>query len=232
MPTSPPLNGHDPFEHRKLSIDNAARRSTDRHIVRKQDELDVQHRTLPHPAHRHARAVLEVPVEARLGPVWLLVHDDRVARRGRTAERARVGGERGEGLADLLGRGRGPLGEAHGDARCVPVDDGDAVARCADAEGVFGVHVEGLYAGIGAGGGAVVVVLVFRVGDAAEDFERFPFYFFFLALDVGDDVVEDVEGGNAGVACAGDGLEGGDDDGFDGAEGSFEGGEGDDAGCG
>ena len=47
-----------------------------------------------------------------------------------------------------------------------------------------------------------------------------------------DDVVEDVGVVHAGVSCAGDGLHGGDHDGFDRAEGAFEGEEGDDAGGG
>ena len=34
----------------------------------------------------------------------------------------------------------------------------------------------------------------------------------FFALDVGDDVAQDVEGGHAGVACSADGLHGGDED--------------------
>ena len=47
-----------------------------------------------------------------------------------------------------------------------------------------------------------------------------------------DEVVEDVELGHARVSCAGDGLHGGDHDCLDGAEGAFEGEEGDDAGGG
>ena len=46
----------------------------------------------------------------------------------------------------------------------------------------------------------------------AEQLEGLGFHFFFFAADEGDDVVEDVHGGDAGVASAADGLHGGDKD--------------------
>lgn len=64
--------------------------------------------------------------------------------------------------------------------------------------------------------------------DVAEDFGCFPFDFLFFAGNVRDDVVEDVHAGDAGVAAAGDGLEGGDGDGGEAAEGVVEGFERDD----
>lgn len=95
------------------------------------------------------------------------------------------------------------------------VNDGDAIAGGRNAEGVAGVHVKGSHT-------------IERISDAAEDLEGFPLNLFFLASDMGYDVVHDVEGGDTGVACTGDGLHCGDESGFEGAKGLFEGGEGDD----
>ena len=82
---------------------------------------------------------------------------------------------------------------------------------------MFSVHIEALEAVRGV-----------RVCDSAENLECFSFDFFFFARDGRDDVIEDVEGGHIRVLCAGDGLRGGDYGCFDGAEGAFEGEEGDD----
>jgi hypothetical protein len=89
----------------------------------------------------------------------------------------------------------------------VPVDDGHAVARGRDADGLVRAEVERG-----------------RIGrEAAEDLGRLPLDLLLLAADVGHDVVEDVEGGNAGVAAAGDGLHRGAEDGLKRPEGVFEG---------
>ncbi len=62
-------------------------------------------------------------------------------------------------------------------------------------------------------------------GGGAEGFLGFGFQFVFFALDVGDDVVDDVEAGDSGVSCAAESLHGGDIDAVD-AEGAVDGGEG------
>ena len=100
----------------------------------------------------------------------------------------------------------------------MPIDDGHACARRRDAEGLACAHVER---------DAAIV----RVYEAAEDLERLPLELFFFARDEGDDVVEDVEGRDAGVACARDGLHGCEDAGFDGSECFFERAEGYDEAC-
>lgn len=72
-------------------------------------------------------------------------------------------------------------------------------------------------------GGHGDVVEVFERGfggvDAAEDLCGFPLDLVFLAANVRDHVVEDVHAGDAGVAAAGDGLQGGDGDGAEAAKG-------------
>jgi hypothetical protein len=46
----------------------------------------------------------------------------------------------------------------------------------------------------------------------AEQLERLLFHLLFFVADVGNDVVEDVHGGHAGIARAADGLHGGGED--------------------
>ncbi len=100
----------------------------------------------------------------------------------------------------------GGLAELDADALGVAVDDGDAVAVRGEGEG----------RGLEAGGG----------GRAEELGDLFLELLFFV-LDVGDDVAEDVERGDAGIAGAGDGLQGGDEELVD-AEAGFERREGED----
>lgn len=211
------MNGwsDEALENGEFCVDDAARGCADGNVVGEDDEFDIQDCTLSHTAHGDAGTVLKVAIETRLWAIGFLVDIDGVKRGRGAGESLGDGGVGNESLADLLGaRGR-PAGEANGDGHGMAIDDGDAVAGRRDAEGMGSVHVEGELA---------VVVL----DDAAEDLEGLPFDLFFLAGDVGDDVVGDVEGGDAGVARAGDGLHGGDDARVEGSERALEGTEGDD----
>ncbi len=116
--------------------------------------------------------------------------------RGRAAERLELcpGGE------DLFAGGG--LAELDADALGVAVDDGDAVAVRAD----LGVEQAG--------------TLLCRL-TAAEQLADFFLQLFFFVLDERDDVAEDVERSDAGIARAGDGLHGGDEELLD-AEALFE----------
>jgi hypothetical protein len=88
----------------------------------------------------------------------------------------------------------------------VAIDDGDSVARRRDGDGAL-----------------LVIVEPFPTWrDTAHDLGRLPLDLLLLSPDEGDDVVEDVHGGDTGVAAAGDGLEGGDEDFVDRSKGVFE----------
>lgn len=60
-------------------------------------------------------------------------------------------------------------------------------------------------------------------GEAAEDLGELPLHLLLLATDKGDDVVEDVERGDARIPCARNGLHRRDHDGLEGTKGGFEG---------
>ena len=160
----------------------------------------------------HARAVLEVAVEARLRAVLLVVHRDALRGRrgaplglhGARVRAQRVGGARG-------GR-RGAPRKVHGDARGVALEHGHAVARRGHGERARVAQVERLVV----------------VDDAAEDLCRLAFHLRLLVGDVRHDVVEDVERGHAGVPGARDGLHRRDHALVDGTEGVLEGAQRDD----
>lgn len=155
---------------------------------------------------------MEVFIEPGLRPVWRIVDDDGLGWGGGDAKVLRVACVFSESVFDLCDGGRGRSGKLDRDASGMAVDDGDTGACGGDVD-LFGrVEVERLVVGC----------------DAAEDLVGLPFDLVFFATDEGDDVVHDIQAAYAGVACARDGLEGGDDDGVEGPKGLFEGGEGDD----
>ena len=97
--------------------------------------------------------------------------------------------ERAQGFADFAERG--DFFQSDGDAFEVAVHDRHAIAMSAEAEA--GIHEA-------------------RAVPFAEQFLRLGFHLFFFAADERDDVALDVHGGNAGIACAGNGLERDDED--------------------
>ncbi len=100
----------------------------------------------------------------------------------------------------------GGSAELDADALSVAVEYGYAIAVRGKGEG------RGLEAGS---------------GGCAEELGDFLLEFLFFVLDVGDDVAEDVERSYSGIAGAGDGLQGGDEEFVD-AEAGFERSEGKD----
>lgn len=176
------------------------------------DKLDVKDAALvlAHAADADGVTPAELAVEAGLGPVGGVKDLDGGLRGAGAAEGLGLADVGAQGVLDVVGRGGRAAGEAQGDAGCVAVEDGDAGAGGADAEGRLLVD-----------GGAVG-------GEGAEDLLGLRLELVLLAGDVGDDVVENVERGHARVAGAGDGLEGHDGDLVNGAEAGLQGGEGDD----
>ena len=174
----------------------------------------------PYSAHTHRIPARDVAIKSRLRTIGFVEDDDGVFWCGRAAEFLGFGGVFAEGGFHLFGgweRGGGAVTiaiaiatilEAEGYESHVAVGDADAGTGCADGE-----------VGLVGKGGQVWV-------EGSEDLLGFGFKFIFFAGDVGDDVVEDVHGGDAGVAGAGDGLGGEDFDGGDGAEAGLEGSEG------
>lgn len=118
------------------------------------------------------------------------MHVDSLGRGGRAPDGLGFAREGFEGLFHCCGRRRGSVDESYRGAFRVSVEDGNTVAGCGDADGVRGVQVERGVRGV----------------DRAEDLGELPFHLLFLPTDQGDDIVEDVEGGDAWVTCAGDGL--------------------------
>ena len=209
------ISVNDFIDHCHLRVNDAARRSADGDIIGKHDEFDVENGALPYPTNRDARTVLIIPIQARLRTIRLFVHDDGMHRGRGTAPRVCLGRKRHHGLAHLLWARRGPSCKAHRDGHQMAIQNSHTIARRRYAERLAGAHVERLDA-------------VVAVDEVTEYLEYFPLHFFFFAGDVGNDVVEDVEGGYAGVACARDGLHGGDDARLDRAKRFFEGAEGND----
>lgn len=134
------------------------------------------------------------------------MHMNRLFRRARAPQLLRLAIERPQRVLDLLRARRGPPREPDARALEVAVEDRDAVAVRRDLHGMLGVHVEG---------GLVV-------RQAAEDLGELPFDLLLFFADVGNDVVEDVERGDAGVTRAGDGLHRRDHDGLERSEGLLE----------
>jgi len=158
-------------------------------VVGEKSELDVEKRAFADAAYYGGHAVAGVDVAARLGAVVAVENDDGTADGG--GERSEIGGdfEIGEGFADFVERR--DFFEAEGNAFEVAVEDGNAVAMGTEAE-----------AGVDEANAVPF----------AEEFLRLGFHFFFLAADERDDVGVNVHGGNAGIARAGDGLQGDDED--------------------
>ena len=79
----------------------------------------------------------------------------------------------------------------------MPIDDRHPIARRRHAERLARAHIKRLDA-------------IVPVDEAPEDLEGLPLHLLFFAADEGNDVVEDVEAGYAGVSRTRDGLHGGD----------------------
>ena len=190
------LLGHgciqETLEHCVLRIDDTARRRTDGDIVGQDNKLDVQNGAGAYPPDVYPRAILEVPVQARLWPVGLVVHGDAL-HGGRGAPLGlHVARVRPEDVGDTRRRGRRAAREVHRHAFGVALEHGHPIAGRRDDDGVGVAHVERLVV----------------VDDLAEDLGRFALHFGLFVGDVRHDVVEDVEGGDTGVSGSRNGLHG------------------------
>src|ERR1035437_1621776 len=160
-------------------------------VVREHGGLPVEHAAGAQAAHGHRHAVAAIAVQSGLGAIVLgSPLDGLIGSGGQLLA--------GEGT-ELVPSGEqffpgGRTGQFDRDALGVAVLDGDAVATGADAGGEGGDGV------------------AFKT---AEKLEGFGLHLFFFAANVGHDVDQDVHGGYAGVAGAGDGLHGGHEDLFD-----------------
>ena len=144
----------------------------------------AQHGVPRDPPHRHAHPPPRVAVEAGLGPVGLVAHEDRV--RGRRGQPQLLGqrGERRERLPQLRRLRRPTQLHAHG--REVPVHHVHPVA--------LGAHGE-------RGGLRAAAV------QPTEDLPRLALDLLFLVRDERHHVVRDVERRHAWIARAGQGLQ-------------------------
>lgn len=137
-------------------------------------------------------AGVSVSVQTGLWSVWLFEDVDGVLWGRVTAQELGLADVVTKTLLDLLEGRLWSVSELEGDTLGVAVGDGDSVALCGDEEVVVKLELGG--------------VLV----EPAEDLLGLPLDLVFLAGDVGDDVVQDVDAWDAGgEACAGDGLQGG-----------------------
>lgn len=174
------------------------------------NKLDIEDRILPHSSDSNRVSAIKFPIQPRLWPILLLKYIDSLLWRREASKSLRLADIVPQSLLDLLNRWRGLLGELEGYAESVAVDDRDAVASGAD---------DNL--------GAVGVSRSLGI-DVSENLARLPLNLLLLAADVGDDVINHIERGDTGVATSGNGLEGGNMNGGDGAEGVEEGLERDD----
>ena len=163
-------------------------------------KLDVKDIVFSNAPHADGVASVEVPVQSRLRSVLVVKDVDCMFRCTVAAQLLRLGDIIAQSIFDLVHGWWWRNGKLQRYAGGVPIHDWDPVAVGRDGDGVE--HGE-----------ACCVVI-----DPPEDLAGLPLDLLFLAADVGDDVVEHVHGGDAGIAAAGDGLEGGDDDGRDGAK--------------
>jgi len=167
-------------------------------VVGEQGEFYVEQGAFADAAYHCGHAVASVGVAAGLGTVFLVEDDDGISQGG--GERGQLGAdfEVAEGFADFVERS--DFFQADGNTFEVAVKDGDAIAMGAEADAGFDKA---------------------RAIPLAEELLRLGFHFFFLAADEGDDIGLDVQGRNTGIAGAGDGLQGDDEDFFE-AEGVGE----------
>lgn len=167
--------------HSDLGVDDTAGRCAQPDVVKEGNKLDVQDVTFPQPAHADTSSILQIPVQSRLRPVRRIVVDDSTLRRRGTdvlSERLGFAGEFSKALLHLFERRCGLFDKLDRDAGEMAIDDGYSVTVGRDFERARSVIVEPL------------LVLV----DAPQDLGSLPFDLFFLAADMGDDVIQDVEG--------------------------------------
>ena len=165
-------------------------------------------RILAHPPHTNTVSPTGLPIQPRLRPIRLLHHHHGLLRRTRTPDPLRLAHILAQRAPDVRHRRGRPPREPQRHARGVPVQHGDARARRGDAQ-------------------RVVRELRGGARERPEDLARLRLELVLLAADERHHVVQDVQGGDARVAGAGDGLQGDDVGGVDGAEAGFERGEGD-----
>jgi len=173
------LHHHNTFHNRQLRVDDTARRCSNTDVVCQNNKLDVQHPTLSNSANRNACAGLIVPIQPRLRSIWFLMNENCVPRSRRATQRARIWGISHQRFSDLLWTGRRPFGESYRHTFGVAIDHWYTIARSGNTERMTGVHIKSM-------------LPIIRFPYTAQDLERFPFHFFFLAADVWNNVVHDV----------------------------------------
>lgn len=171
--------------------------------MRKNNKLDVKDRVLADTANAASVAIVTVSVQSRLWSIWLVKDVDNILGGGVAAKVLNRASELAESLLDLLDGWRRALLELDAEALSVAIDNGDTVAGGRDLELLFGDNVEGDAVGSNVG----------------KNLAGLPLELIFLAANVGNQVVKDIHGGNAGgKARTGNGLHGGNNHGGDGTK--------------
>jgi hypothetical protein len=153
--------------------------------VGEQSQFYVEERALAYAAYYRGHTVAGVNVTTRLGAIVFVHYDYGIFDGGGERGDLIVDGEIAQGFADFVKRGN--FFEADGEAFGVAIFYRHAIAMGADAEASFDEA---------------------SAIPAAEKLLRLFFHFFFFATDERDDIAENVEGSDAGIASAGNGLHG------------------------
>src|SRR5437667_606211 len=153
-------------------------------IVREQRELYIEQGAFADAADDGGHAVARVRVATRLGATLVVEDNDGIAQGGRQRSELGVDFKIAQGLADFFERG--DFFQADGDAFEVAVDDRNAIAMGAKADASINEP---------------------RAIPFAEQLLWLKLHFFFFTADEGNDVALNIHRGDAGIACAGDGLQ-------------------------
>ena len=168
----------------ELPIQHRRSRSTADGVVGEHGELPVQKRARPQAAYRGSHALAAHAVQPRLRPVFGRTELYRLDRRGGQCI-AGQGRKFAPGVEDLLSRRPGRQLDADALSMAVFHRHPVAVRTHPGVQRFYPVSAQ-----------------------LAQQFQRLSFEFFFLALDVGDDIAQDVERGDPRITGAADGLHG------------------------
>ena len=160
--------------------------------MREQRELYVEERTFADAADDGGHAVTGVGVTTRLGTAFVVEDDDRIAQSGGQRGELCIDFEIAQRFANFFERG--DFFQADGDTFEMAVNDWNAIAMSAQAQA--GVNKS-------------------RTVPFAEQLLRLKLHFFFFTADEGNDVALNIHRGDAGIACAGDGLQSDDENFFE-----------------
>ena len=160
--------------------------------MREQRELYVEQGAFADAADDGGHAVAHVGIATRLWATLVVEDDDGIAQGGRQRSELGVDFKIAQGFADFFERG--DFFQADGDTFEMAVDDRNAIAMGAKADASVNEP---------------------RAIPFAEQLLWLKLHFFFLTADEGNDVALNIHRGDAGITCAGDGLQSHDENFFE-----------------